>query len=105
MKLFVISSQNKVKKYLGITASSRRELFNILGSPYFTLDEEVFHINQVNAEIDNSSTAAGLIIGGIIGALAGPIGIITGATVGGLVGNSSDNTEKNKMIIFNNSSL
>jgi len=103
MKLFVIDKQTKEKKYLGVSASSRGELFTILGSPSFVLESKVYHVNEVLAEMEDSNTTAGVIIGGLIGILGGPIGIITGATIGGMIGNSNDSTEKEKISAFNSS--
>lgn len=103
MKLYITDKQTGEKKYLGVSASSRGELFQILGSTSFILEGKVYDVNDVFAEIEDSNTTAGVVIGGLIGILGGPIGMITGATIGGIIGNSNDTTEKERISTFNSS--
>lgn len=104
MKLYIQTVHPTQKLYLKIVASTRNELANIIGSPYFLVNGQTFHVDNVVAEKESSNAAAGIIIGGLIGLLAGPWGAFTGSTAGGLIGSSADQDEEKKVSIFNNSS-
>lgn len=102
MKLFVTNSQNQTI-YLNFSASSRDELMQKIGSPYFYLQGENYHVNNVKATKDSNNTGAGALIGGLIGLLEGPLGVLIGGAIGGLIGNSSDEEETRKVNAFNSS--
>jgi len=102
MKLFVTNSSNQ-SVYLNLSASSRQELMQKIGSTFFYLQGENYHVNDVVAIKDSSNTSAGALIGGLIGLLEGPIGVLIGGAMGGLIGNSSDEEESRKVNAFNNS--
>lgn len=102
MKLYITNRANE-KVFLNLTAGTRQELVNLVGSQVFRLGDEIYNVNQVKAEADTNNTATGTLVGGVLGALGGPVGILIGGLVGGLLGNSSDDTEKVKVDQFNNS--
>lgn len=100
MKLFV-KNKNNSKVYLKLFAPTRRHLASLIGSNTFVLENEVYSVNNVEAESESSNTTAGAVIGGLIGLIGGPIGTITGSTIGGFIGNSSDKNDEKKVAIFN----
>lgn len=102
MKLYVTDNLNN-KIYLNTLATTRSELANIIGSPWFYLNNQRFHVHQVVAESESNSIAAGAVVGGLIGLLGGPIGVLLGGTLGGALGNEDDKTELNKVNRFNHS--
>lgn len=105
MKLYV-QGNNGQKFYLNTTASTRLELANLIGTPWFNLHGGTYHVNQVVAEGDSGSgTTTGAIVGGLIGLLGGPLGVILGGTLGGVIGNGTDQDEVNKVKRFNNSRI
>lgn len=104
MKLYVVNPNTNTKKYLVAKASTRSELMSQFGNEWFTIDDgHVYHISEVWAEAETSSTAAGAVIGGLIGLLGGPLGLIVGAGIGGTVGNSSDQSDIHRVNVFNHS--
>jgi hypothetical protein len=105
MKLYVKNGLSKGDKiYLDIVASTRFELSKKIGSDWFVLNNQQFHISEVFAEeTDGSSTASGAVVGGLVGTLAGPFGIFLGSLIGGAIGNSNNQEEKEKVESFNNS--
>jgi len=109
MKLYVnskiVNDNNSSKRiYLDVVAKTRHELTKTIGSEWFVLDNQQFHISDVYAEkSDLNNTASSAVIGGIVGALGGPFGIFIGSLIGGAIGNSSDEDEKDKVELFNNS--
>ena len=104
MKLFVVNPHTRTTTYLSAKANSRLELVSQFGGEWFTInDGYTYHISEVWAEAETSSTAAGAVIGGLIGLLGGPLGLIVGAGIGGTVGNSSDTSEVHRVNVFNNS--
>lgn len=103
MKLYIRTKHPTQKLYLKIVASTRNELASIIGSPYFLVNGQTYHVDSVVAEKESSNATAGIIIGGLIGLLAGPLGAVTGSTAGGLIGSSADQDEEKKVSIFNNS--
>lgn len=104
MKLFVRdSAQNKI--YLQVIAPTRYELARVIGSPWFTLNGEQYHVHQVVAENEGGNTATGAIIGGIIGLIGGPVGILIGGSLGGALGNEGDKSDKVKVNRFNTSRI
>lgn len=102
MKLYVVSPYNQ-KIYLNLAASSREELYRHLGSKRFQLMGNIYNVNQVYAETSDDNTSTGVVVGGLIGILGGPVGIVIGSALGGLIGNQSDDTENERVVIFNNS--
>ena len=102
MKYFIINNQKK-KIYLNLTAKSRTELMRKLDNEFFTVSGEIFTVWDVYAEPDSGSIGAGAVIGGIVGLIGGPIGALIGGVFGAAIGDSQDNTEKEKVEIFNKS--
>lgn len=102
MKLYVTNPQG-VREYLNIVSSTRQELANIIGSPWFTFNGNQYHVHQVVAIVDTNNTAAGAVIGGLIGLLGGPFGVLVGGTIGGALGNTGDSSEATKVRYFNQS--
>ena len=105
MKLFVRDKISNNKIYLNILAATRSELANVIGSPWFSLHGQQYHVHEVVAETDSNSTAAGAVVGGLIGILGGPIGVLIGGALGGALGNESDKTETNSVLRFNQSRI
>jgi hypothetical protein len=103
MKLFVWDKISGTKIYLNILASTRSELAKIIGSTWFSLHGQQYHVHEVIAETDSNSTVAGALIGGLIGVLGGPIGVLIGGALGGALGNENDKTEIYKVSRFNQS--
>lgn len=103
MKLFVQNITNNDKVYLNDLASTRRDLAELIGSPWFSLEGQQYHVHQVIAEPSNNNTATGAVVGGIIGLLAGPVGILVGGALGSALGNRSDKSEQFNVEKFNNS--
>jgi len=101
MKLFVIDRTTQQKIYLNLIASTRHELVNLIGSPWFNLNGQDFHVNDVIAETNANNIAAGAIFGGLIGLLGGPIGILAGGLIGGMLGNEGDKGESQKVNYLN----
>lgn len=105
MKLFVRDRVTQQKINLNLLASTRNELANFIGSPWFTLNGQSFHVNNVVAETDINNTASGAVVGGLIGLIGGPIGILAGGLIGGLLGNEGDKGEIQKVNYFNSSKV
>lgn len=105
MKLFVRDKTSRKKIYLNILASTRSELAYIIGSNWFSLKRQQYHVHEVIAERSNNSTATGAVVGGLIGVLGGPVGVIIGGALGGALGNENDKTEIVKVTRFNKSKV
>lgn len=105
MKLFVTNPKTNQKVYLNMLASTRRELAGLIGSSWFYLVGERYHVHNVVAESENNNTAAGAIVGGLIGALSGSFGVLIGGSIGGALGSEKDKEERQKVEYFNNSSV
>lgn len=101
MKLYVLDRSAKQKIYLNLIASTRHELASLIGSPWFILNGQNFHVNNVIAETNANNTTSGAVCGGLIGLLGGPIGILIGGIVGGMLGNEGDKGENQKVNYFN----
>lgn len=104
MKLYVKKS-NGVVTPLNAVASTRNELATIIGSPWFTISNETFHVNQVYAVANAKNIGPGAIIGGLIGLLLGPEGLIIGGLLGGAIGNEDDQKDSKKVQQFNQSKV
>ena len=104
MKLYV-TGQDGNRIYINVLASTRQELANRIGSPWFIVHGQTFHVNNVRAQTSGSNTASGAVVGGLIGILAGPIGILAGSILGGAIGNGSDKTENAQIMYFENSRI
>lgn len=104
MRLYVKDKNNK-KVFLKLTAPTKLELVQKLGTPYFTIDNETYHVSQVTAELNGSNTAGGAILGGILGLITGGTGVLIGGLAGGILGGISDSDEEKKVTIFNQSSF
>lgn len=102
MRLYVVDNSGQ-KTYLNISASTRPELAFKLGSPWFTVNGNTFHVNRVVAESEINGTASGAVVGGIVGLLGGPIGLLIGGVLGGALGNETDRSETYKVNFFNRS--
>jgi len=103
MKLFVRDKASNNKIYLNTLASTRSELANVIGSPWFSLHGLQYHVHEVIAESDSNGTATGAVVGGIIGILGGPFGILIGGALGGALGNEGDKSESSNVLRFNQS--
>lgn len=103
MKLYVVN--NGTREYLNVLTSTRQELANTIGSPWFTFNGNQYHVHQVIATAETNNTAAGAVIGGIIGLLGGPFGILVGGALGGALGNGGDTNEAAKVNRFNQSTV
>lgn len=103
MKLFVTNPNTHQRELLNILVSTRQELANYIGSPWFNFNGNQYHVHQVVATADTNSTAAGAVIGGLIGLLGGPFGVLLGGALGGALGNQGDKTESEKVNYFNHS--
>ena len=104
MKLYVKNSLGTAIP-LDVTASTRSELASIIGSPWFVLSNENYHVNQVYAVANTNNIAPGAIIGGLIGLLLGPEGLIIGGLIGGALGNTDDQKDLKKVQQFNQSKM
>lgn len=105
MKLFVINKITKQKEYLGVLAPTRIALTTLIGSPWFNIHGNIYHVNEVVAESQSNNTAAGAVVGGLIGLLGGPLGVLIGGALGGALGNENDKTETTGVNNFNNSRI
>ena len=104
MKLFIKNKQG-VAIQLATIAPTRFELANLIGSQWFIVNNETYHVNQVYAVTTSNKTAAGAIVGGLIGLLLGPEGLIIGGALGGVLGNSDDQTDIRRVKLFNQSNV
>ncbi|MDR1226060.1 MAG: hypothetical protein LBK47_04085 [Prevotellaceae bacterium] len=84
MKLYV-KTESGEKVYLNISAATRAELSQKIGSNHFTIRGVLYSVNDVKAEKDRNTTT-GAVIGGALGILGGPLGIAIGSGLGALVG-------------------
>jgi len=103
MKLYVV--QNNQKRYLNLTANTRRSLAHKIGGELFYLGNTRYSVYDVFAESEGNNAATGAVVGGFVGALGGPIGILIGGALGGLFGNSTDDDDILKVKKFNMSRL
>ena len=104
MRLYVRNKKNKKQKlYLRQKASTRNGLAKKLGKSRFTINGQIYTVNEVYAEPDQSETAAGAVIGGLLGLFGGPIGVIVGGAAGGLIGNGAETSDKELAFRFNKS--
>jgi hypothetical protein len=104
MKLFVRNPAG-VKEYLSNVANTRQELANQIGSPWFTFNGNQYHVHQVIAESDSSSTSAGAVVGGLIGLIGGPVGLLIGGVIGGALGGETDKQDISRVNYFNQSTV
>lgn len=107
MRLYVRCGHCGHRTYLNIVVDTRIELETRIGSRYFTMScshcgiSETYSVNDVFAEVGQSSLPAGAILGGLIGLIGGPMGALVGGTVGSIVGASADEEEKKRVRRFN----
>lgn len=59
-----------------------------------------YHREELEAEHDGNTTAAGTVLGGAAGALAGPVGVAIGAGIGTVLGNSAEEEDKRRVEDF-----
>lgn len=104
MKLYVKNQLTGEKVYLKQTAITRQDLANQLGAQKFTVDGQVFSVNDVLAE-SSENTAGAMAAGGVIGVVGGVPGVVIGGIIGALLGKGSDNDDKIKSEKFNRSFL
>jgi hypothetical protein len=102
MKLYV-TDESGTKKYLSLSASSRSDLANQLGSQYLAIDGVTYHVSQVNAEKTGETTPVSTVLGGAIGLVGGMPGVLIGGALGALFGNDADNKDKARIEAFNRS--
>jgi len=103
MKLYISNNISNQKIYLNMLASTREELAYLIGSPWFFMNGEQYHVHNVVAESESNNTVAGAIVGGLIGLVTGSAGILIGAAIGGALGSGGDKSEAEKVKYFNNS--
>jgi len=109
MKLYLFCSKCKRKIYLASTAQTRYQLSQQWGYNFSLICPNcscncIYSVHQVFAESSSQkSTFPIAVIGGLIGLLGGTPGALIGSTVGGIIGKSADNTEENRVLIFNQS--
>ncbi|NQZ93188.1 MAG: hypothetical protein HRT97_12725 [Moritella sp.] len=104
MKLFVIEQSSNEKKYLRQNANTRKGLSELLGSNKFKIDDQIFTVDDVQAE-PNENTAGAMALGGVIGVAGGVPGVIIGGLIGALLGKGTDNDDKVRVDKFNRSTL
>jgi uncharacterized membrane protein YdfJ with MMPL/SSD domain len=104
MKLYVTNQATGEKTYLKQSAASRQDLVKQLGSERFQIDQQIYSVNDVRAEI-NESTAGAMAAGGVIGVVGGVPGVIIGGLIGALLGKSTDDEDKIKSDKFNGSQM
>ncbi len=102
MKLYVKDLDTGEKVYLQQTAKDREQLVKVLGTEKFKVQNKIYYVKNVQAEID-SKTAPAMALGGVIGVLGGVPGVLIGGLIGGLLGNNSDEEDKLKVANFNRS--
>jgi hypothetical protein len=102
MKLYVINRKTHKKHVLQQSARTKAELATLLGSRRFTIDNEIFSVDDVIAE-PSDTTASAMALGGLVGVAGGVPGVIVGGIIGGLLGKGSTDDEKAKAEIFNRS--
>lgn len=107
MKLYVLDKKgSNNKSYLDINASTRRELYAIIGSYNFKIQGVNYTIDDVIAEADSSDLTGGATVGIGVGLIiAGPIGALIGGAIGGILGGSSDNDDMERVRRFNQSDV
>lgn len=110
MKLYIQSCHKCGNRtYIAAVASNRSELRTRFGGEYFQLtcpncqNQITYHISEVQAEPEKTSTVTGSLVGGLIGLIGGPVGLLIGGSVGGAIGNSMDSDEQRKVDLFNSS--
>jgi hypothetical protein len=103
MKLFINDNRGQ-KRYLNLSAASRRELAAKLGSEYFSVDNVTYHVSQVLAEKSNDATPVSIVIGGALGLVGGMPGVIIGGVLGALFGSEADKKVLSEIEAFNRSS-
>ena len=110
MKLFVKRCNSCHQKiYIKNKATTRTNLRSQLGSDSFHARcgncqyEDVYEVGDVKAETETTSTATGVVVGGLIGLLGGPIGAIIGGGIGAAIGGADDTEEKKRVDNFNKS--
>jgi len=92
--------------YLNITASTRSELAKKIGRcfevecPHCHRTSE-YCVDEVYAEMGQSSVPAGVILGGLVGLLGGPLGVLIGGAIGSVIGAGVDEEEKRRVQRFN----
>ncbi len=105
MKLFVLNTATGQREFLNVVVASRQELANYIGSPWFNLNGNQYHVHQVIAIPEKNNSTAGAVIGGLIGLLGGPYGALAGGVIGGALGLEGDKSEDQKVNYFNQSSV
>lgn len=109
MKLYIEKKNGPHKSgeiiYIDKIASTRRDLWKLIGSKDFYVNEEKYFISQVKAMKSSDSTAIGMVVGGILGLIGGAAGVAAGGTIGGLLGKDNDIKETEKINKFNGSKL
>lgn len=103
MKLYVIQRNSSNKIYLNLTANTRKELENKIGSYEFYLGDTLYNVSEVKAEVLQDNPIAGGIIGATIGSVFGPVGLILGSGLGMLFSSGSNNSETSNAEYFNKS--
>ncbi len=103
MKLFIIDKVKNQKTYLRAVATNRKELSRSLGASLFSINGNLYSVNDVHAEPSSDSTTVGGLLGGIIGAAGGAPGVLVGGALGALIGQSQTEKERKEAEVFNGS--
>ncbi len=102
MKLYV-EDRNGDKKYLNLSAPSRKELINQLGSRHIAIDGITYPISNIKAEQTSEAMPVGTVLGGALGLAGGMPGVLIGGALGALFGNEADSKDKMRVETFNRS--
>ncbi len=92
--------------YLNVFASTRTELANKIGYSFQVQcplcgNYSVYTVDNVFAEMGQSSVPGGAILGGLIGLVGGPLGALIGGAIGSTLGANADEDEKRRVLRFN----
>lgn len=104
MRLYVEDSKKKEKIYIKNVAATKRDLYQTIASKNIKIDDSVYPIKDIKAEVSVNSTIP-MAIGGTLGLVGGFWGAAIGATVGGLYGKHDLNEDLKKVETFNKSKI
>lgn len=105
LRLYVNTQNNNGEKiYIKNIAPTRKALSDALASSLIKIDNNIYSINNIMAEVSYVS-AVPFAVGGIIGLIGGFWGTTIGATLGGLYGKHELEEDEKMVKIFNESTL
>lgn len=92
--------------YLNVNAFTRQELANKIGYSFgiecpICHNHSIYTVDNVFAEMGQSSFAGGAMLGGLIGLVGGPLGALIGGAIGGTLGAGADEDERRHILQFN----